>query len=464
MTKVLLSTIGDPQYTFSKDRKGNESIEKSYQPTEYYYGSQSFRSRYTFDALNGMLRFDQIILLGTAGSGWQELYEYIFDEKNGFSALKAGAEFDPDYYDSLVELYSDPEAYKQPAANVKERLETLKNCIEGCREIIILQPGKNDEEWDANLYELQNLKDSLPNDASLSIDLTFGFRTLPIYEVLSVQYLQNITGNQVRIDLLTYALKEKNTDTMHFINLSPMTDLLEYTRVIHEYNRYGTIHSIDTVSNQSDVDALSRKAKQIMKQLSDIISFNDISGFRSVIEKCHDLAAQVRESSAPPEMRLLSEHIFQDLDNRFWPTMKDEYLFQYELALWHFEKKRYLVAATTAEECTITFAAELLGRKNCSYKIRSGISGQLSYTKSTGGITEVKDFKTVYDKLRNDRNELAHPDGSYQDNRELARNLLDNLTKIKEIYLSSFSDPVTCAANRETLKDTIDLRHLIEEK
>ena len=270
--------------------------------------------------------------------------------------------------------------------------------------------------------------------------------------------MQNTSAKAIDIGLLTYAMFDKDNgyDT-RFVDLNPMTDLLEYIRVVHEYNRYGTIHSyFDKVTDRDDVDELSRKARQTMKRLSDIISFNDISGFRTVVRNCHELAAQAGSGQdTNVRIRLLSDHIFSDIDRVFWPILEDDCLLQFELAIWHFNRKRFLVAATTAVECAISFAAELAGRRNADYEKRTEISRLLSYRGSTGGNREVRRLKEAYNAVRMNRNELAHPSGTYQDNQDLFRDLQKNLQAIRDIYRTSFSDPTNHSGNREALRSTL---------
>ncbi len=458
MEKVLIATIGAPRYTDSTNESKDEQLIKGYQKTRYKFRGRSFESCYTVDALHGMLGFDKIILVGTARSEWYELYKYMFWADGPCSLPAENAVFDSAYCDTLTELFNNSNAYSIPPETLREMLLPLRRAIDHCVEIIILRPGMDEAEWQDNLLSLRRIEDLLDQDSELSIDITNGYRPLPIYEFLSLLYLKDVSRKNIDIGLVTYGFFDKqNRDDTVILDLSPMTDLLEYTRVIQEYDLFGTIHSFELVKDrQEDLRSLRRSAQQVLKKLSDVISFNDIGKMGSLINECKAILERSDTTNTPPEIRLLSDHIFRDITEHFDPVKDDEYLLQFKLALWHYEKKHYLNAITLAEECVISFAASISGRASEAndYKFRRTISGILSNDRIPPQDLSVKKFRETFNKIRLIRNSLAHPNGTYQDNAALRKDLKDNLSSICDCYQECFS-PSADPSHRDRLAEII---------
>ena len=458
MAKILLATLGNPKYVSDKDKYGREDIKEDiYKKSEYSYCGQNFEAVYAFDALNAIVKADKLLLFGTVGSNWAMLYHSLFFYEGTSSLPADGAEYDNDYYIRLCKFKDSSDKSNPDMAEALNMLEPLRRSMSNCDRIILLNQGLNDAEWRQNLAILQDIQQSFEDVNDLYIDITYGFRTLPIYEFLSILNYQNIYNGIINIRGLVYA---QNAYEYHvpFVDLDPMIDLLKYTRVINEYDRYGTVHSFDMkTAYHDDLTALGRDAQTVLEQFSDAISFNDISRFKRIVKQCKSIVEQSSNENAPIEIRLLSDHIFRDISDRFSGYLSDDYRLQYELALWHFERKRYLVAITTAEECTISLAGDISGLPFSQYEDRRNISYKLSYIGRANDSESTKHIKKDFNSIRSLRNNLAHPTGAEeQNNNSLRQQIGSSLKTIRDHYVNFFSKTRNHDKYRDELKHSLN--------
>ena len=471
MSRILLANLGAPYLNEGTDKNNKEQYHEGYVPAKYCYKGNSYNGQYPFEALFELLNVDELVLFGTGGSEWDRLYDFVFNykiknEQEYCSIANPDAEFDKAYYEQLFNFRRDKELQKnmhrRDTANL---LEKLRLSIKNCKKIIILHEGMTDTEWERNLSSLHLIHDVLEgNNNEVLIDLTLGYRSLPIYELLATMYFKNMYRDQISISGLYYAKKEKGKHEIPIVELDPALKLMDYTRVIHEYNRYGTVHSFEMNTDYrdahgqlgDDIEALNKKANWVLSQLSNTLSFNDIERFTRLVKTCTEIINQSNDPNVPVELRLLSDHIFRDISKKFSEYLDDKCLLQYKLAQWHFDCKRFLVAITTAEECTISFAGEIAELPCEQYEDRRNISYKLSYINSGIDTDITKSLKSKFRSIRDLRNELAHPYGGSQNNQNLFLRMENALKNICDVYEKSFSKPNRDRQNRSELYSVLN--------
>ena len=151
MGKVLISSIGNNRL----NREGR------YNETTYFIDRpdgtrDEYTSSYIFEALVQMEHIDRVILIGTAGSGWKPLYEYITMPEYHMSMAAPGVSFDPAYRDQLGELDSRSGLKDMSLEEASAILAPLKNCLDPRygTEILLMRYGLNNRDWDENLQVL----------------------------------------------------------------------------------------------------------------------------------------------------------------------------------------------------------------------------------------------------------------------------------------------------------------------
>lgn len=416
MSRALISSIGRAY------QKNN-----TYSTLEYrsFDGSQSFKSCYVAEALIHFEGIDKLILIGTAGSDWDQLYLYMYYQPDNLlnDTKSESATFDEAYHKELETLKHDPNRRLRSTSEVEALLEPLRRAIrnELHAEIIVLQYGLNDVELAENTQALYRIDAMLEDGDEVILDVTHSFRSLPIFELLAINYFNSISAKSISIRHLSYGMAEvavappgHNADLGYapIVDLFKLIQTMDYIKAAEEYKRFGTVHILE--SNPYMDKLLSRAQRHLIANLSNCISINNLADFRNMVNRCHSYMIQPTNSRSFHEIGLLATTIFSDIDSTFFPDLEDAIATHLNLARWHFGKKRYLVALTTAEESLISLAADLLGFPNESEPRRLA-SRYLAGYQAHGHASFLRDFMENYDLLRRLRNALAHPTEAHPD-------------------------------------------------
>lgn len=169
MARVLITALG-------RGREVGLKILDNYSRANYSYGDESFNSPYVAEAMKKIFKTEKIIFLGTTGSDWASLYQYIFLKDNNL--LKSpGAVLDEEVADKLEQLSLIGTEYDKDKAegnnivyyhdmepdSIRPLLNGLKTALDQCLDIILLRYGTNEQELKENLQALEKM-DSLLND------------------------------------------------------------------------------------------------------------------------------------------------------------------------------------------------------------------------------------------------------------------------------------------------------------
>lgn len=452
--KALIASVGNP-----RNQKTGE-----YRMADYFLTSdpaQTFQSSYTIEALTKLKCVDKLILIGTAGSDWFALYYYLCKMQN--ILVGPVTDFDEEYAKELLALGLDPNRRDRDLVEVERLLEQLRDSFDPRldTDIILMRYGLTEQEWDENFHLLRRIDERLEDDDELILDTTHSFRSLPIFQMLSVFYFQHVSGKEIKLNMLSYGMFEATSecgDKTPIIDMKCLAEMMEYIQAANEYKRFGTTYSIDKlISGRDDAmrGGLSREEWRIFGRLSDVASINDIKTFRKIVQWCHEQNdGLIAEDN---ELELLADTIFADIDKQFYKDLADEILTQFNLARWHYDRKRYLCAATTARETCITFVMQLCGEENDTHQERERYAHALSDMFCTNpACKQFNDIRKRLFKLRNDLAHIPHDGLTYEDRIRLLDQLL---SEIQGVYVEQFTAVGVGAENAETNRN--DLKNAV---
>ncbi|GHV28324.1 hypothetical protein FACS1894167_05030 [Synergistales bacterium] len=395
MSKILISSIGTGSY----DREAKTT---NYRPANYYLGDENnvVTSAYVYDALAKLRGFDKLILVGTCGSQWHVLYEHLFEPDSSISPVLAK---DEEYTYRLLELFERPDKKSYDINEMRTELNLLKDTMgKACAEIFVLNYGINDDELLFNFELMTKMADHIAEGDIISFDITHSFRSLAFFELLSVSYIKDTLKKNVVLDFVSYGMYDfanENANLSPLVDLSRLIRMMDWLKAAEEYKRYGTTALFsDLLANDTLGVSLSKEEQKVLRRLGgDAISTNDIPEFKNLIKNCVNATKTVSDIRSK---NIVLDFIFSDMAARFGNKLDDDMLLQVELAKWHFEKKRYIAAAITLIEATLSYCALLAGMEKEA--IRSRILNIHSANSDVGN------FRERYDTLRQIRNKLSH--------------------------------------------------------
>lgn len=126
-------------------------------------------------------------------------------------------------------VFLTEQARKTNAPRLQERLEGLGREVDW----VLIPDGRTEEDhW----VMFNRMAEAIPKEASLVVDVTYGFRSQPILALAVLQFLEVLEG--VRTERLVYgAIRDGNLG--EFLDLTSFVELLRWTQATRELMRYG---------------------------------------------------------------------------------------------------------------------------------------------------------------------------------------------------------------------------------
>lgn len=371
MSNVLLVAIGNPRAISSR-------LQDGYRTVRYRYRNKEYETAYIMEALLAAEKIDRIILLGTAGSDWATLYQYLFYQDQNCLGCGDLDRYDDEYFAQLEALKNDPDVAEKDAAEVEQLLKPLIASFRDrlCQDIIVLKYGRDDGELEQNIETLYRI-DSLLNDGdTLYLDLTHSFRSHQIFEVIAIDFFRNVSPKKLEIGRLTYGLLQGGS--AQIVDLSPLMDSMSYMKAAEEFRRFGTVYSLTSKA----AVGLSAQDFRTLTRLSEMTSVNNTDALQGLVKACHNQVAGSQTSTGGRfESRLLVQTIYQEIDEFFYrqgATSNEPTRLMLCLARWHSSKRKYLLSLTTMEEALITFVVDLQAAPEGNFAERKRASKQLT--------------------------------------------------------------------------------------
>ncbi|QYR63721.1 TIGR02221 family CRISPR-associated protein [Fusobacterium animalis] len=417
MSKVLIAGIGG-----GKNKQNGKYSIANYQIENDIYRDRSFIT----SALEEHYHIDKTIFIGTTGSMWDNLYEFYCDKYN--------KEYDENYHIELMEVIDesskDDDVQK---LNINKFNETFKDKILA----IVTKYGMNELEIFENFNLIIQIQEQLKNGDEVYLDITHSFRSNAFWLFLVMNYLTDVADKKIEIKAITYGMLEiidrnlpKEDQIANVVDLNAFYKILQWIKGANNFKNYGNSYLIEkNIENEK----LSKK----LKNFSDALNMNYIASLRQSINSLKKLEEDIENLEGPA--KLIIPKVIKEFMDRFSTEEKD-YLFQAELAKWHFEQKRYAMAYININEAIIGFIMDALelpllsaDKKKDENKLAKDwlnmIISRHEANKIYPNFKADKDNKELYEYIkifehsRRVRNEIAHSIGG----KDSAVNDIDSL-------------------------------------
>jgi len=383
MAKILLTFLGRTQ-------KG----EAGYRTTCYDFGDGAPCEPVAFFGwtLQKRLAPDRMIILGTAGSMWDHLTEADID----FGSVAE---------DERLALAEKVERQQVTEGDLRP-LEPLLGERLGCEVRLRLIPYCRDEREQIALLRI--LADEVVEVDQVELDITHGFRHLPMLALLAALYLRKVRG--ARIEHIWYGAldmtQEGKTPVLDLAGLLHIADWIEALAVYERSGDYGVFGRL--IDGETD---------RLLVEASFLETVKRIGQARSRLRE----ALKRIDGSSDPVLLLFRDELGRRIG---WAEGENYYRRQRELALEYLERERFLDAILTGWE---SFTTRLQREENASLdpdnhqhrdQVRERFEERERARKPRSSL-----FR-AYDSLRRLRNAVAH--GSQPKGDEVQRALGDS--------------------------------------
>ena len=411
--KVLIAGIGG-----GKNKETGTYRVANYKIENKIYEQRSFIT----SALEEHYGIDKTIFIGTAGSMWDNLYE--------FYSKKFQKDYDENYHLDLMAIIDNATMDTNiDSLNLSKFNETFNDKIVA----IVTKYGMNELEIFENFNLIIKLQDELEDGDEVYLDITHSFRSNAFWMFLVMNYLTDVQDKNITVKAISYGMLEAQKDGVApVVDLNAFYKILQWIKGANNLKNYGNSYLIEeNIENEK----LSKK----LKNFSDALNMNYIGSLRQSINSLKKLEDDIDNLEGPA--KLIIPKVIKDFMDRFASEDKD-YLFQAKLAKWHFEQKRYAMAYINVNEAIIGFVMDTLefplltgDRKRDENKLaKDWLNMIISRHESNKTYPSFKvdkdnidlyEYIKIFEHSRRVRNEIAHSIGG----KDSAFNDIDSLKK-----------------------------------
>ena len=399
MSRVLIAGIGG-----GKNKETGTYRVANYKIEDKVYEKRSFIT----SALEEHYEIDKTIFIGTTGSMWDNLYEYYCNRYD--------KEYDENYHLELMGVIDnatmDTDIY---SLNLAKFNETFKDKILA----IVTKYGMNELEIFENFNLIIQLQNELKDGDEVYLDITHSFRSNAFWMFLVMNYLTDVEDKKITVKAITYGMLEAQKEGVApVVDLNAFYKILQWIKGANNFKNYGNSYLIEqNIENEK----LSKK----LRNFSDALNMNYIASLRQSINSLKKLEEDIKSLEGPA--KLIIPKVIKDFMDRFATEEKD-YLFQAELAKWHFEQKRYAMAYININESIIGFIMDALDlplltgdKKKDENKLAKDWLNMIISRHEANKIypnfkvdkdnQELHEYIKIFEHSRRVRNEIAHSIG-----------------------------------------------------
>lgn len=332
--------------------------------------------------------------MGTAKSMWEEVYRE-FAEQNGL--------FDTTIYNEIGEFCIDANAETPPQLPFYDKIEAALG--KGSKTIVI-KYGLSEQELQYNAAKILGIEQYLNRGDELYVDITHSFRSLPLYLLNMLIYLQNVSQKQIKIQHISYGMLDVTQELGYtqVIELNNLLLLNQWITGAYAFSQFGNAYQIADLIEQEG----NKSAAMVLRGFSDEINLNYFAGVKNQVQQLSAIKSEKFSTIGNIIVPATVEMYRKALD------AKDMAVFQYKIACWQADHKNYGSAYMTLLEALFSYVCEGIGIDNTMENVeiaknilRDKIPGE--YKQSVGKVKYISKCQEVYSTINHNRNLLAHP-------------------------------------------------------
>ena len=413
MARILITSIGTGDIKKDSDSDYIETI--------YTIDDKEYKNTLTSQVIVEHFNIDKIYFIGTSGSMWDNLY------------FKYNGE-DDNYMDYLTKKKKDNLTSKDLEKFEKTIDSYLGQNGSKCF-LISYDKNSSDEIWN-NFEKLLEIKNHIDDEDEIYLDITHGFRYMPIINIFLLEFLTLIHKSNFQLKAILYGMFAGNNSEI--IDFKIFFDLLEWIKAINEFKNYSNAWNLSQLLKDYDKDA-SKIFAQFSKNLQ-LANMHSLWQFmRGASKKINRL-----KNSQNKIIKLLSNEI-EEIAKRFDKEKQSD--FQYELAIWLYESKNYALSYIALYEAIISKVCETKGYDINDHEEREKAKRNVDYpyNKLFNTQTNKKDNPNSISQIRNS---IVHQDNKRKDLVEQDIKRLGEFIKEFKNYFKSSTTSANQLSNR----------------
>ena len=407
--KVLISFLGTGPL---------ESKEKRTYKTARYHLGDTCLGDYSFvaAALEKHYNIDSTFLVGTVHSMWEEVYRW-HREKNGL-------ELDENVYLEIADGCENANHLSPLSVPHKEEIErTLGNDSK----VVLIKYGISEEEIKDNINTILGLVNYLKNGDELIVDVTHSFRSLPIFLMNLLIFIQNVSNKSITISHIHYGMLEMRNELGYapIIDLKTILNLNDWITGAYSFSQFGNAYKISDLMNEEN-----KSVATLLNEFSDLMNLNHLYAIRNVSQRLASIKNANYNTYLP---KMIINPLVDNFVAQFRASRNDrDSVFQLKVARWQFNNRKYAQAFLTLTEAIISYVCEVNGL-DASLRDNREEAKKALWFRSYSPLSCEPTIKTLYNDVYKLRNATAHAVETDNSTREMIKKLKDSLTEFEKI-------------------------------
>ena len=406
MAKILITTIGTGDI-----KKDSDS---DYIETNYEIEGKNYKNTLTSQVILEHYGIEKVIFIGTSGSMWDNLYfKYNGDDENYLDLLTSKKQNKNLTLNDLKELEKTVDKY-------------LNNQGSKC---LLMDYSENDfnEIW-GNFEVLLNLKEYFDEKDEIYLDITHGFRYMPILNIFALEFLSTLQKD-LNIKSVLYGMFAGNNSKI--IDFKIFFELLEWAKAIEEMEKFSSLDRLVKLSS-------GKIEKNGFNNLNNMAQAFEIANMTAIYKSINNLQNHLNYFSENENkvIKLISPRIESFVKRLSKNTLSD---FQFELAKFFAEKHNYALGYIALAEAVVTKVCEKrdldTNNKDDREKAKDIMYEYKSYPFNSVGR---KFWELYFPKINKIRNNIAHQletnKNPKQDIENFAKYFNDSKKYLKELF------------------------------
>lgn len=396
MSKVLVSFLGT---SMPSDRE--------YRTADYKFSDgEVITTSFISAAIKQNYDVDKLILVGTVKSMWEEVYRTFSKEQ-----------IDEDYYIRLSDFCQNASYDSELSLPDVEKIEAVLGV--GSK-VVLIKYGLNESENSLNQETILGIEQYLNKNDELIVDITHSFRSLPLFLLNTLIYIQSVSPKNIVIDKILYGMLDitKELGYTPVVNLRSLLDTHEWIVGAYSFKEFGNAYKIAELLKEIDKSSYTK-----LKRFSDAKNLNYFDALEKQVQELQSFRG---ESELPTIAKKIVHPVVEEFIKSM-STTKEHYLFQFKLAQWHFQKMNYMSSYICLTESIISFVCVKLRLNENSKADRDEAKNQISNNSS------FSDIRPLYYRINNVRRQLAHNVVGAKSIDSMIRNLKDGLNEFQRI-------------------------------
>lgn len=372
MAKILISSLGTGDIEKDSD--------KDYRATTYKIDGTSYGGNLVAKVLVNHFGIDKTIFIGTTKSMWDSLY-YIFEGED----------------ENLIDLITSQKENNCIESSTLKKVESqldqyLKS--NGSKILTLNYSENNGEEVWGNFEKLLELNSVLEEGDEIYLDITHGFRYIPILNLFLLEFINILRGKEINIKGIYYGML--GGEISEIIDFKIFFELLEWSKAISSFKHNSDAGLLIELLSKADSD---NEVTNIFTQFDNNLKLANMSSLWEFMRGANRKIKRLLESDSKI-IKILSKDILEMTARLDKDKQSD---FQYELAIWLFENKKYALSYMALYEAIITKSCELREYDPNDHDMRERAK------QSIGNDKFGRHFYTKYpDSLSDIRNNIVH--------------------------------------------------------